>query len=300
MASNSIESFLKGNSPIVFIATHLLEYIQEIVKHCKDEVSWVMEATDLGDDYYEIDAVYIPTQRVNGATTEFDSKDIIKLMKDEPNFKPEKWRGWGHSHVNFGVTPSGQDKKMMLEFASTCEFFIGMIHNKRGEMFCWLTDNKRGIFFKDIEVCVISEYSDEVKKLLKERVTELKVETPPVTRGATTTTTRAITTTDSKSTAVPTPFMHKGYKLLWTTQIHNGVSQCGYEIGGAFFPVSKYNGPDAAIEGYEQVLQTILSRSYNDVLAEDTMPPAYQMEILDELDDFEAEVSGQGKGKGTF
>lgn len=295
MANSSIESFLKGSYPQVIIPAHLLEYIQEIVNQEKFEVSWVMEVTELENYSYMIDAVYIPRQRVNGATTEFDAKDIIKLMDEEPNFKPEKWRGWGHSHVNFGVTPSGQDKKMMLEFSSSCDFFVGMIHNKRGEMFCWVTDTKRGIFFKDVEVVVESEYEDEVRKLLKERVSELKVE--PVVK--TTTTTPTSNATLSK--AVPTPFNHKGYQVVWTAKMHNGISQSGYEVGGVFFPVSQYPGPDAAIEGYEFLLTKLLTSKIGDAITveEDVeeMPPAYKMEIYDELADFEAQVS---RGGGTF
>ena len=281
MASGAIESFLKGSYPRVTIPAWLMEYIREIVDQEKNEVSWVMEVTDKGNYDYNIDAVFIPRQRVNGATTEFNAQDIMKLLEEEPTFKPEKWRGWGHSHVNFGVTPSGQDRTMMMEFANTCDFFIGMIHNKKGDVFCWLIDNKREIFFKDVEVCVISEYQDEVAGLLKERVSILKVEEPPKT-------TKTTGSTTAVSQAVPTPFHHKGYQLTWTTKLVNGMTKSGYEIKGLFFPYPMYPGPDMAIAGYELYLEALGATGGP---TEDEVPTAHQLEILDELEDYALEVA---------
>ena len=282
MASNSIEGFLKGSYPLVVIPAHLLEYIREIVEQCPDEVSWVMEVTEKENYTYEIDAVYIPRQKVHGTTTEFDAEDILHLMDNEPEFKPEKWRGWGHSHVNMGTTPSGQDKTTMMEFAKDCEFFVGMIHNKKGDVFCWVVDNTRNIFFKDVTVEVYTEYEDEIKKLLKERVSKL-VETPK---------TKEVsgfvphtTTTNSKTV----PFDCLGHKVEWVTQMYEGISQSGFKIKGVFFPSKTHYNAYTAVMAYE-ALRKDSQKLFEDQI--DTLPSAHQMEIFDELEDFERDFAG--------
>jgi hypothetical protein len=303
MASNSIEQYLDNSQPLVCISAECMEYIREIVDQCPDEVSWVMEVTELDNFIYEIDAVYLPRQKVNGATTEFDAEDIAHLLDNEPTFDPAKWRGWGHSHVNMGVTPSGQDKKMMQEFAKDCEFFVGMIHNKKGEVFCWVVDNTRKLFIRDVEVQIISKYENEIKDLLKKRVSKL-VEPPKTeTKGAyagtgsyngytsTTPATKPAATDAGKTNYVP--FYCLGREVCFAQKLHNGTSKFGFEIGGMFFPSSEFPTAHEAVVGYEKLLKLFEEDKWEEI---EPVPPVHQMDIYDELEDYNRDV----RSKSTF
>lgn len=292
MADCTVESFLKNSYPRVIIQANLLEYIREIVDQCKDEVSWIMEVTDLGNYDYEIESVFIPRQRVNGATTEFNADDIMHLMTNETTFDPDKWRGWGHSHVNMGVTPSGQDKKQMEEFANDCDFFIGMIHNKKGDMFCWMVDSKRGLFFKNVEVAIVSEYENEISELLKERVSKL-VNTPKETVKYSPTPSSTASTTAKNFI----PFKMRGYTLCFCTKLVNQQIQYGYDVEGVFYPTTLYPTADSAINAYERLITDMMS-SKNDgsfkKFMEDSQaetPPLHEMEINYELEDYNRSIA---------
>ena len=151
-----IREFLgERKEPKIKIPRNVLNKIEKIVKHLSTEVSWVCHAWRDGDDYV-IDDFFIPRQRVHGATTEFNAKNVLELMR-EPGFDRTKWRCWGHSHVNFGTSPSLQDEDQMYAFGNAyCPFFIGGIHNKRGEMFYWVIDRDKGVFMENLPVEIIA------------------------------------------------------------------------------------------------------------------------------------------------
>lgn len=289
MANSTIKSFLKQSYPRVIIPANLLEYIREIVAQCEDEVSWVMEVTELKNYDYEIESVFIPRQKVHSVTTEFDASDIAHLMENEPTFNPEKWRGWGHSHVNMPVKPSSQDEKQMIEFANECDFFIGMIHNKDGEIFCWVVDSKRQIFVSDVEVCVVSEYKSEVQQLLKERVGKL-VENSHKRYGTSSTTTNAPKSTSSLSQSY-VPFIMRGYSVCYGTKVINDMNQFGYEVEGVFFPISLYPSAELAIKGYEKIIVDSISDKSFEEMMEDEMPPLHELDINDELEDYNRSIA---------
>lgn len=164
----------------MYIKSSTLKYIQKIVDHYPKEISWVYHVTNRGNIYYVGDKVFIPPQKCTGATTEFEATDIWDMIQSEPDFDRKLWRGWGHSHVSMGVTPSGQDRSMMLEFSKSCDFFLGTIHNKRGDMLAWITDTKSNKFYQSVDVYVTDEEVDkeleEIKALCEKRVGELKYE----------------------------------------------------------------------------------------------------------------------------
>lgn len=270
MANCSIVDFLDVSHPEVRISQEMMAYIEEIVRQSVDEVSWVMEVVEKDNFVYEVEGVYIPTQKVHATTTEFTGEDIMKLCEEEPEFSPEKWRGWGHSHVNMSVSPSGQDESQMLDFAKACDdFFVGMIHNKQGQFFCWLVDHKRKILFKDVYVNVISQYKEEIKKLLKDRVSKLQYQQkagfhknnhqnwgngyggyngnsynpsgnlPP--------TTSLLDTTEQK---FQTKIGNTIVKHVRKATKDSVTSVNGYEIEGVFYPQSTYLNPYLALKAH--------------------------------------------------
>ena len=71
----------------------------------------------------------------------------------------------GHSHVNMGVGPSGQDDSMILEF-KTRDFFIRGIFNKKGDIKMDIYDFKNNIKYLDVNPEFESDITDEEKQRL--------------------------------------------------------------------------------------------------------------------------------------
>lgn len=128
---------LMANKPAPLVTYEPLAWAKVVtaVQHCQLEVGWlgVVEVTTEG---YHIKEVYFPNQTVSATETDIGAEafgDILPQVYAD-GYSDEQLRYWGHSHVNMGVTPSGQDESQVAEFLdSGCEFFIRGIYNKSGD-----------------------------------------------------------------------------------------------------------------------------------------------------------------------
>jgi hypothetical protein len=163
-----------------------------IVDNVNDEVGW-LGAVEVIDNSYWVTDIYLPKQEVNGATCELAPDGMHDLcdwmIKNGHEAKVDKVHFWGHSHVNMGVIPSGQDIEQSLEklrdFGGT--FFIRAICNKNGLMSVAFYDgtNKRVIenltwYINDgvDRKAIVDTYGP----LIKDNVTKLNY-VQPVTQG---------------------------------------------------------------------------------------------------------------------
>lgn len=164
-----------NNDPyVVKIPRELYDKAQFLCRHTKTEVSWVSHCYREGNTF-TLEGFFIPKQQCHTATTEFDDDAIFDLMENAEGFKHEDWRFWGHKHPG-GVSPSGQDEDMMLDFAESCDWFVGGIHNAKGEMFYWIIDNEAGLFLEHVKVEIIENPSEEYVEILdaiREKVSEI-------------------------------------------------------------------------------------------------------------------------------
>ena len=81
-------------------------------------------------------------------------------------------RGWGHSHVNMGITPSGQDDNQMETFSEgghPC--FLRIIANKKGEFRIDLYDFQQGILYSNLPWW---EETTDFERAIENQITELK------------------------------------------------------------------------------------------------------------------------------
>ena len=121
-------------SPRVILTPEVKYEMDLIIKHCPTEVGWfgLVERTDKFT--FRITKIFLPVQKVHSATCEIDPDAIVKLaMELMDTGEDSKLRLWGHSHVNMGVSPSGQDENMFKDLHQNCNFFIRLIANKKGE-----------------------------------------------------------------------------------------------------------------------------------------------------------------------
>lgn len=169
---------LQTKAPKVYINRDALTKMEIYVDSCSDEIGWLGTAYKDKDKYY-IEDVMLFEQDVHGTTTEITPEGLeefgSKLLEEEDGV--EKWnkiRVWGHSHVNMGVTSSGQDDDQMETFSCNgLDWFIRIIANKRGEMEIDVYNFETGVIYKNVKyygLLDVDEYkiTKEIEKLEKE------------------------------------------------------------------------------------------------------------------------------------
>lgn len=156
---------IKNKMPKVSIAHEALVKMYEYVKQCSDEIGWLGTVVEK-DGGYLIEDTFLFEQEVHATTTEIKPEGLQKFAEEllaQPNGM-ETWnnmRMWGHSHVNMGTTPSGQDDSQMVEFENIGhDFFIRLIANKKGSLRIDFFNYKLGITYLDMPWTV--EYTGEM------------------------------------------------------------------------------------------------------------------------------------------
>ena len=192
-------------SPFVVVNKSALAKMKLFIDGCEDEIGWLGTAYREGKNIY-VEDVYLFEQEVHSTTTEITPEGLGKfgeeILKEDNGM--EVWNNlkvWGHSHVDMGVTPSGQDCDQMLVFKdSGHDWFLRIIGNKKGLIKFDLYDYKIGVEYNDIpyyehiskdekdimdrieeltlslqliEESIISDLKESVDKEIKEKVSEI-------------------------------------------------------------------------------------------------------------------------------
>jgi hypothetical protein len=167
----------KITPPVVYYSPKVLQLIELTVAVCDKEVGWLGTAEKVGNDYI-IDEIFVPKQKVSGTETDISPETVGELLYEivKKDKDPSKLIYWGHSHVNMGVSPSGQDNKQMEAFLENATYFIREIRNKRGDSAVDVFDVEAGyIFYGVANQVYMPPISEEEKaaweKIIKENVT---------------------------------------------------------------------------------------------------------------------------------
>ena len=168
--------------PVILIDEVALNKMFVYVSECADEIGWLGTATfEEESNIYTIHDVYLFKQEVHATTTEIKPEGLTQFAEEllaQPNGM-EIWnniRMWGHSHVNMGITPSGQDNQQMKEFSEIGqEWFIRLIANKKGEMKVDLFHYEKGLYFTDVpwEILDTEDPENEVD-MLRAQIAEME------------------------------------------------------------------------------------------------------------------------------
>jgi hypothetical protein len=134
--------------------------IKTLVDECSGEIGWQGTVTASDDrKHFTINDILVYPQTTSGAN----------ITVDEPKYEPwhqaltdEQYntlRFQGHSHVNFGASPSGVDETLynnMLQTLSDSEYYIFMIINKRENIWIKIYDLANNVIYDtgDINICV--------------------------------------------------------------------------------------------------------------------------------------------------
>ena len=149
-----------------------------LISRCTSEVAWhgIVEANE-DRTYFTIKDIMVYPQKVTGVTVETDEVAYQEWKMSLIDEQYNNLRFQAHSHVNMGVTPSGQDHTTndnILQSLSDDSYYIIMIANKKEEMYCEVYDlQKNALYTKDdIIICVDHEEvglwaQDEIDQMLE-------------------------------------------------------------------------------------------------------------------------------------
>lgn len=176
--------------PTVRITQKAMDDQAHLVGIVDTEVGWLgtvelIRSKDGSVDFL-IDEIFLPKQECHATTTELTPAGIADISMqilmedkakgikhDDPKFRLPRLLFWGHSHVNMGVSPSGQDDAQILKFRENgASHFIRGIFNKRGEaqFTAYFFDN--GFEILDCPWEVVVSADDTRRKFWQDRVGE--------------------------------------------------------------------------------------------------------------------------------
>ena len=156
-----------------------LEKMHNYIQLCPEEIGW-LGTVNVVNDTYVIEDVLLFKQEVTAATTEIDENSLAQIVNDILVNNPEhgmaianSLRFWGHSHVNMGVNPSGQDDAQMRVFNTQgVDYFIRGIGNKAGNLRFDIYHYTKGIAYMDVEWTVVQSTDTAMKEAIKTEILE--------------------------------------------------------------------------------------------------------------------------------
>jgi hypothetical protein len=111
---------------------------------CVWEIGWFGYVSKVEGLGFLVEDVYLLKQDAHATTTEIHPEATLEHFSLMTAEQVSKNRLWGHSHVNMGVTPSGQDESQAKEHYADCEdFYIRLIMNKKEEFHITVYDMER-------------------------------------------------------------------------------------------------------------------------------------------------------------
>ena len=202
--------------PFVMISKQALAKMWTYIDECSDEIGWLGTATRDANTIY-IKDTFLFKQDVHGTTTEITPEgltDFATELMSRPD-GVEIWnemRVWGHSHVNMGVSPSGQDNQQMGEFAKNGQpWFVRLIANKKGECKIDVYEYDRGLIHLDVPWEAMETPAEEE---IQQRINALYHELEAM---------QAQYTAEFKE-PVKAEMKEKVKKKTWARSTHNGVT----------------------------------------------------------------------------
>jgi len=140
-------------TPRVLYTPEVWSIIQLAIAHCEVEIGWLGLVRKHNETDYLVYDVFIPKQTVSHTETDIDESAMSALANEifAAGEDPGNLYYWGHSHVNMGVQPSGQDEEQVAIYLDSLPVLIRGIYNKRGESNVCVFDTEQRVVFERVE-----------------------------------------------------------------------------------------------------------------------------------------------------
>lgn len=177
--------------PMIWVAPIALDKMALYVQGCNKEIGWLGKV-QREDMAFIIHDVYLFKQQVHATTCEISPEGLSDFAMEVLTTDPENGmdivnnlRLWGHSHVNMGVSPSGQDNTQVEGFKENNPFFVRVIANKSGEMEFAIYDFENAITYKNVKWREYRynehELQEQIKAEIALKVSEITYTVPKAT-----------------------------------------------------------------------------------------------------------------------
>lgn len=160
--------------PKIYISSAAYIKMMLYVRDTATEIAWhgIVERYPEKHAYY-IKDVFLYPQKLASATVQTDQEKYNKWMEELDDETYNHLRFQGHSHVNFGVTPSGTDLKYYNDILSVLpknDYYIFMILNKTGDTTFLICDLEKNLIYNtdDIDVFILTQGENDTIKHIKE------------------------------------------------------------------------------------------------------------------------------------
>lgn len=160
------------SKPTVYINEEAYLKILLYVRDTTTEIAWhgTVER-DLTNNLYYIKNVFLYPQKITAATVQTDQDKYQEWLTNLDDDTYNKLRFQGHSHVNFGISPSGTDLSYydsMLQVLPNNDYYIFMIINKTGAMTLLIYDLATNLIYEteDIDFKIISDNTTDISEAI--------------------------------------------------------------------------------------------------------------------------------------
>ena len=139
-----------------------------------DEIGWLAYVERFEGVGFLITDCILLKQEVHATTTEINPEALLEFWNNTPVEKQVNIKLWGHSHVNMGVTPSGQDDSQMNYFEDGNPWFIRLITNKKREYHIDIFDYANGIkvHMDQADLKIYNPGASDLRKQIEEEIKE--------------------------------------------------------------------------------------------------------------------------------
>lgn len=136
--------------------------MQTLIHGFSTEVGWVGTAERFNGHYRILD-VLVPPQMVSAAHFETDDEPYELWTRELDDDTWNRLRFHGHSHVEMGTTPSGEDEDFQRRTVADLrddDFYIFVIWNKKNQHTIRIYDKAENVFFGPTDIDVEIDHEE--------------------------------------------------------------------------------------------------------------------------------------------
>lgn len=168
--------------------------MRTLITNCEKEIAWHGVVDTPEKNVYVISDILVYPQEVSGATVTSNDEKYPMWLMQLPDETFNKLRFQGHSHVNFGATPSSTDLNLydnMLQTLQEDDFYIFFIMNKKSDVWAQIYNLKENIIYETKDIDIEISFNDQSSmEWYGAQCRDMIVEPKPVIAATTTTTSK--------------------------------------------------------------------------------------------------------------
>ena len=142
-----------ASEPLILLAPDVWSDLYPMAKSVEYNELGMLGTVRKSGNVFLIDRIFVPKQKVHGATCELTEDGLAELaaeiLQEDPDLM-EMLRFWGHFHLVNYTLPSAQDEDQMADFSHNDWFIRGIFGKTGGRAEFAFYDYRRGVHWTDV------------------------------------------------------------------------------------------------------------------------------------------------------